>query len=669
MVSRRRRTAYGLLGLAIVSTLVLAGVLLWLTQTESGRNRIVNTIVTTANGAFEGRGRLVIGELRSTNPRSIDARNVQLVDSAGVPILTVSRMRARLGLRAMLGGLVHISSMQLDTVRLDLAADFTGPFNLQYLLLGDPDRPPSPPRAQRLGDDVFIDEVVLRNGTIVVTLPWEPHESFVGSERDSVIAYRDSTSVLIRREGGLLERRTITIRHLAGHDLHALTADDSPGRMVIDTADLDVSEPPVTVRDVQGDVVWYDDSLTFDAGRVMLPDSRLAAAGVIKWGQEGPVRYDVNIDGADVALSDINWTWPLLPMEGRATAQVRMRTLENPDHLEVALTALEASAMQSSVSGEVAMVVEPRDFLLHDVALSFDPMSTALAARLTEELLPPELDGRITGRFVAREGGSLDALRIDTLQLAFDDATTPGARSRVRASGVVAIGVNPTAQDLRFTDLFVDLRTVRTVVPDLPEMVNGSVSGRGRLASVSLESADVRDLTLQWTDNEGHVSAVTGRSAVRWGGGDYARRCRARVRPGGPGRVRAPRHRLCRAWCVARLVRRQWLARQHAVRRLGHARRTRCRCAERRRMVWHAHGAGHLHELEGRCRAHRGLAERTRVAGGRHGTDHAHRGHHARIRARCRCAGGHRSRDGRIDTAGRRGAHPILVVRARHVGK
>ncbi len=518
MVSRRRRTAYGLLGFAIASTLILAGVLLWLTQFESGRNRIVDTIVTAANDAFDGRGRLVIGELRSTNPRSLDARNVQLVDSAGVPILSVSRLRARLGVRALFGGMVRITSMQLDTVRLDLAADFTGPFNLQWLLLGDPDRPPSLPRAQRVGDDVFIEDVVLRHGTIVVTLPWEPHESFVGAERDSVIAFRDSTSDLIRRDGGLLERRTITIRHLAGHDLHAITAGDAPGRIVIDSADLDVSEPPVTVRDVQGDVVWYNDSLTFDAGRVMLPDSRLAAAGVIKWGQEGPVRYDVNIDGADVALSDINWTWPLLPLEGRATAQVRLRTLENPEHLEVALTALNASAMQSSVTGELAMVVQPRDFLLHDVALSFDPLSTALAARLTEDLLPPELEGRISGRFVAREGGSLDALRIDTLQLAFDDATTPGARSRVRASGVVAIGVNPTAQDLRFTDLFVDLRTVRTVVPDLPEMVNGSVSGRGRLASVSLESADVRDLTLQWTDNLGHVSAITGRSAVRWGG-------------------------------------------------------------------------------------------------------------------------------------------------------
>lgn len=518
MVGRRRRAARwsGLLVLGVVAMVVV--VLLWFTQTVGGRERVLRTIVNTANRAFDGRGELRIGSLSSIDPRALVLRDVQLVDTLGASILSVGRVRGRLSVRDALRGVVRISALELDSVRLDLRADFSGPFNLQWLLLGDPDAPPPPAREQRLGDDVRIDDLVLRDGEMMITLPWEPHPLFVGTERDSVTAYRDSLYTLIRVPGGILEQRTITIRTLVAHDVHAITPDNAPGRLVLDSAQLTVSEPPVIVHDAQGVVVWYSDSLTFDAGRVLLPDSRLAAAGVINWGQEGPVRYDVRIDAPDVALADINWTWPVLPLSGRASAKVRMRTMDNPDHLEVMLTELDASAMDSRVTGEVSMIAEVKDFLLYDVGLRFDPMSTALAARLTEDLLPPELDGRITGRFVAREGGSLTALRIDTLLMAFEDANTPGARSRVRAGGVVALGVNPSARDLRVTDLFIDLRTVRTVVPDLPELVNGTISGSGRIASASLDGADARDLTLQWTDDQGHVSTVTGRSALRWGG-------------------------------------------------------------------------------------------------------------------------------------------------------
>ncbi len=518
MRSRKRRLALWLGGLALGSVVLIGATLLWITQSEGGRSRVLNTLVNAANGAFDGRGRLEIGEVRRISRSGFDLRNVRLVDTLGAPILSIGRAQGALAVRNLFGGVVRIRQLTLDSVRLDLRQDFTGPFNLQWLILGDPDAPPPPPRAQRLGDDVRIDEIMLRDGEIVITMPWEPHPLFVGAERDSVIAAFDSLYTLIRRPGGMLEQRTITIRALAGHDLHAVTADDAPGRMVIDSADLDVSVPPVTVRDVRGDVVWYADSLTFDASRVNLPDSRLAARGTVFWGLPDAVRYSATIDARDVALADINWTWPVLPESGRATAQVSLRTMENPEHLEVAMTDLDATTMNSSIRGDITIIAEPRDLLLRDVALVFDPMTTALAARLTEDLLPPELDGRISGRFIALQGGSLEALRIDTLQLAFDDAVTRGARSRVAVSGVVALGVNPTASDLRFTDLFIDLRTVRTVVPDLPEVVNGSVRGNGRIASASLDGADVRDLRLQWTDDQGHVSAVTGRSALRWGG-------------------------------------------------------------------------------------------------------------------------------------------------------
>ncbi len=513
-----KRVAGGL-ALALVAVLVVAlGGVLWLTGTDGGRSRALGIVIEAANGAFDGRGRLEARRLVSVRPGAIELEDVRLVDSAGVPILRAARVRGVLSLPALWSGLVRIPRLELDSVQFDLRQDFTGPFNIQWLLAGDP-LDTSPPRVgRRLGDDVRIDEIVLRNGTVDARYPWAPHPLFVTqAERDSVIAVHDSLHELIRVGDRFLERRTVAVALLRGHDLVLITPDDAPGSLVIDSASLDVSDPPVAVRALQGELRWYDDSLAFSASEVRLPDSRLAARGVLSWYEPGPVRYDVAIDAPDVALSDINWTWPVLPAEGRAQAAVRLRTLENPDHLEVTITGLEAQTMDSRITGELTMVSEVRDFLLRDVAIAFEPLTTALAARLTEDALPPELEGRLTGRFVAREGGSLTALRIDTLQFAFDDALVPGARTRLRASGVVALGVNPTATDVRIADVSVDLRSVRTLVPDLPPLVNGTVSGSGRVASASLDAADLRDLTLQWTDEAGNVSSVTGRSAVRWG--------------------------------------------------------------------------------------------------------------------------------------------------------
>lgn len=522
MSGRRRvvkRVSIGL-ALTIIALLVaVAGGVWWITGTEAGRGRVLPTLLRVANGAFDGRGRLEVGRLVSATPRNLVLADVQLVDSAGVPILRARTVRGAVSVRELWAGVVRMSRLELDSVHLDLHQGATGPFNLQYLLLGDTaDRtPPAPGR--RLGDDVRIDELVLRDGVVDVRYPWEPHPLFVtAAERDSVTALRDSLHDLIRVGEQLFERRVITIAELRAHALHVITPDDAPGSLVLDTVALAVSDPPVSVRQVRGDVRWYPDSLTFDARAVQLPASQLTALGVISWALPGPVRYDVAIEGTDIALSDIQWTWPVLPSDGRARARVRMRTLENPDHLEVTLTELEATAMSSRITGDIAMTAEVRDFLLHDVALAFDPLSTALAARLSEDALPPELNGSITGRFVAKEGGSLDALRIDTLQFTFDDATVRGARSRMRASGTVAIGVNPVATNMQVADVSVDLRSVRTIVPDLSPLVNGTVSGSARIASASLDAADVRDLALDWTDDEGNVSSVSGRSAVRWTG-------------------------------------------------------------------------------------------------------------------------------------------------------
>ena len=510
-----------LLGVALLLTtgLVLGGLLAaWLTGTTAGRARVLALATDAANGVFDGRATLAAARLVSARPNAIELADVRLRDSTGAAVVRAARVRGALDLGALTRGVIRLPRLELDSAQLDLRQDSVGPFNLQWVLVGDTANRP-PPGPPGLGDDVRIDALVLRDAVVEVRVPWAPHPLFATqAERDSVIALRDSLHDLTRVGSGFIERRVVGIRALYARDVALVTPDDAPGRLQIDSAMLTVSDPPVAVRALSGRVRWYDDSLTFDAPSVRLPESRLAARGVLGWGEPGPVRYDVAIDAPDVALDDINWTWPVLPREGRARATVRLRTLENPDNLEVTLRALDASAMNSRVTGEITMVSEVRDFLLRDVALAFDPLSTTLANRLSEDVLPAELDGAFTGRFVARAGGPLTALRIDTLRFEFADAVVPGARSRLRARGTVAIGPDPRARDVQVDEVAVDLRSVAPLVPSWPAGLGGTVRAQGTVAAASLEAVDLRGVQASWEDSAGRITRASGTLAARWTG-------------------------------------------------------------------------------------------------------------------------------------------------------
>ena len=514
-----RRWVFGVFALVggLATVAVLAG--LWLTRTEAGRARVVSWVTSAANGVFDGRATLTIGRVASLLPSNLVLEDVALRDSAGVPVLSARHVQGALSVRDLRRGLVRIPRLALDSVRLDLRQDSVGPFNLQWVIRGDTTRvqPPGPPG---LGDDVRIEALTLRHAVIEARYPWAPHPLFTtAAERDSVTALRDSLHDIARVGSGYIETRRITIPALFARDLIAITPTDAPGSLVIDSAQLGVSDPPVSVRGVRGTVQWYDDSLTFAAPEVRLPASRLQARGVIAWGLPGPVRYDVAIDAPDVALDDINWTWPVMPREGRARATVRLRTLDNPDHLEVALRDLEATAMSSQITGELTMVAEVRDFLLRDVALAFSPLTTSLANQLTENVLPPEIEGRFEGRFVARDGGSLDSLRIDTLRFVFDDARAPGAQSHLRAEGTVAIGPAPRARDVRIQEFALDLRSAQPLVAEWPTGLGGMLTASGLVRRASLDAADLQDLLVQWTDPAGRATTVRGQLAAQWSGG------------------------------------------------------------------------------------------------------------------------------------------------------
>jgi translocation and assembly module TamB len=504
-------------GLAVAAVVVVGGAVggyLGVTGTAGGRRWLADIVARQADSAFAGRARLTIGTLEAIGPRRVVARDVALLDSAGVAVVAVRRLEGTLTTRALLRRAVHLSSLELEGVTLDLRRDFAGPFNLAYMLAGDTTA--ARDTAPGFGDDLRIDRLAVSDAEIRTQAPWAPPAVFTGAARDSVIAVRDSLHDLVTLPEGFLERRRIVVARLVAHEAIITRPDGAPSSLAIDSVRGAISDPPVTITGGAGRVAWTPDSLQLDFPALALPHSTGSARGVVSWAEPGPVRFDVAVE-VEAGLADLTWIWPALPEAGRGTARVRMRTLEDPNDLEFAITALDVAAMDSRVRGDVTVVVRVADLLLRAVDLTFEPLSAALASRLSEGGVPPEVRGRFTGRFVAARGGPLTDLAIDRLDARFLDAAVPGATSSLRLSGRIGVGVAPMARDLRVEAADLDLRSLGPLAPSLPAL-DGRLALRGLVRSAGLDHADVRGADATWVDGVGNVSVIRGDVRARFAG-------------------------------------------------------------------------------------------------------------------------------------------------------
>ena len=122
-----------------------------------------------------------------------------------------------------------------------------------------------------------------------------------------------------------------------------------------------------------------------------------------------------------------------------------MRTLESADDAEYALSKLDMSSMASHITGGIDVIVRPADMLLQQRGPHVRPLGIDLMRRLSYGAVPDSVKGSVEGRLVAATGGPLTRFAIDRLDARFLDARVPGAVSTVRASGMVGLGVEPTA--------------------------------------------------------------------------------------------------------------------------------------------------------------------------------------------------------------------------------
>lgn len=487
------------------------------TKTAVGRGWLLETLNTRTATLFGSRGRLRIGVIREIGPRALVADDVAIVDTAGIPVISARHVEGTLEFSALWSKAIRIRTLALTGVRLDLRKDFTGPFNIAYILSGDTTRH----RADTLpgfGDDVTIAALDVRDATVDVVAPWSPNAIFTGTARDSVIAAYDRLHDLQRTDRGLLVRRHIVLSHVAAHDAVIRDPKRGAASLNVDTLQGTISDPPVTIAQAAGRLSWTSDSLILDLPAIRLPQSSGSAVGTVSWYTRGPVRYDVRVR-AKAGLRDLQWIWDALPLSGGGSADVHLRTLADANDAEYAIQHLDVSAMESHVTGDITVTSRPASLELSAVDLRFAPMSSALLRRLSYDAVPATVRGTLTGRLVARVGGPLRALRVDDLDARFVDANVPGAVSTLRARGLVSIGAAPSGSNALVMGARIDLRSVRALDSALPA-IDGIVSGGGTIAYADLARADVRNVDLTWTDAAGHVSRVRGDARVAYASRD-----------------------------------------------------------------------------------------------------------------------------------------------------
>jgi len=515
MTARQRRFWWA----AAVITVLLGGPsLAYIVSTDSasGRRFLLGVVEKQTNAIFKGRATLKIGSLREIGATHVTATDVSLLDSAGAVVVHVDSLDATIAVgRLLFDKAIRLRTLSIRGFTLNVQQDVGHPFNISYILVGDPTVKSSGPPGY--GSNIQIDALTISDAAITTVIPWAPNRVFVGAARDSVTAVRDSLHDLIRTPTGLFERRRILLDRVVARDGIITQPDKKPSSMLLDTLRGTISDPPVRLVDLRGRLEWTPDSMHLDLPEVKLPASTGSAVGTVAWNNPGPVRYDVLMK-VQAGLSDLRWIWDVLPESGTGTSTIRMRTLENPENAEYTLSPLDVQTMDSRVTGSISVVTKPADLLLHNVDLAFVPLQSTLARRLSYGVLPDTVRGTFEGRLKAVAGGSLRAFAIDTLNMRFTDARIPGAVSSVTMGGVVALGAAATARDLTVSQLFVDLRSVAQFSPTAPKL-DGTLSGRAHVIAASLQSASLEQLALVWKDAKGNTSALRGDLRVGFGGG------------------------------------------------------------------------------------------------------------------------------------------------------
>jgi translocation and assembly module TamB len=511
-MARRRYVAIAsaamLLGVGLIAGLIVVS----LTRTSYGQERVRSYIETRLASRVQGTmyiGRISGGFLTGVTIDSLEirGRDDSLFIATG-PVTVEYDPRDIFDRRILLQRLV----VERPVVNLTQYAN--GEWNWRRIF---PDRPRGRVTStldRGFGDYIVADTAIVHDGTLVLTLPWEPDERLSRAQRDSSIETNlERADIEIRRrDDGFARTRRWTQAQASGG---VRWSDPQRAGHSFDVRSLSVheSDPPLQIVSANGAVRVLGDSLWLDVPHFDLPGSTGRAEGKVVWGSDLPMRYDVRIRGDSVSLSDLNWVYATLPISGGGSMDLHIRNADDLDVMEYALTNMDVRTTGSHLRGAMTFGVGDPVLSVTDVDMRASPLDFRFIETLSGGPLPVPWAGTINGTVRAR-GGPLTRFQVDDAVFTFADANVPGAVSRGSASGGLNI-LQPALAVFHGLDVQLeqlDLRSIQHLYPLFPP-VGGIASGRALLDS-SWMDVRFRNADITHTVGADPVSRVTGAGRI-----------------------------------------------------------------------------------------------------------------------------------------------------------
>jgi translocation and assembly module TamB len=512
---RWAKVALGALGGVAV---LLAAALLFLTQTDAGRERVRRFVYARLQASAHGIVKM--GPVRGTLLTGARIDGLVITDSTGAPFFRADTVVLGYSLLPLLRQRIELSGVRLvrPVVVLDRRPGLA--WNFSRIFPSDTTKPPT---RQGFGAWIAVRGLEVADGRVLVRNEWLPPDSLRGARRDSAVAGALSPAnrqLVVRVPGGFQSIQDY--RRLNGRFDRLRLAHPDSAAMVFDVGRLSLlalpfRPPAADVRELAGRIIRSGDTVTAERLRLAFPGTRATLEGTYN-SASGDLR--ASVAAPRLAFADLRWAYTPLPERGGGS--LRLGVDRRGERTRVVAREMRLAVDRARLAGHLDLAFGD-SLRLGPSDLRFTSLDTRLIRRIAPAVDPPR-EGTLDGRLAL--AGRPEALRVDG-DVAFTERAS--GTSRVLADGVVGTAGGFSARGLRLRFDPVQLALVGTAGPDIP--VGGAITGSATLTGSTRQGFDFRaDLA--------HRDASTGRSrvladgaVVRRAGGFAARGLEVRLDP------------------------------------------------------------------------------------------------------------------------------------------
>jgi hypothetical protein len=453
------------------------GALSSLVGTGAGRTLLARVSEAAVRQLFTGT--IEIANVRGSLLTGVTLDQVRLFDADSTLVAWLPRADLSYNPFDLAAGRIVLLAFELDRPVINIVQHPSGRLNIEELLrLRGPDTGPHGPATL-----ILFRNVRVTDGS--VTLRLQARRPEPGDTSREIASGGPNGRLRIRRFEHVDTRLAV---------LQLSTPRERGVRIDVSQLAVEISDPPVRLVDVVGQLRVIHDSLELGLARVRLPGSALREArGLLSWPHD-TLLYDLRLHADSATLRDfrfIDRRFAGRPGGGVVSGDVRVRS-HGGRVLEVGLDPLRLADAGGTLAGRLTAfsVADSGLVALQDADLEARNFDLEFARPFVDTL---PFAGRLTGHTVA--SGPLGLLALET-DWSFRDSLVPGwPESRVRGKGAV----NLTAADgLRFESFAVeaaslDLGTVALLAPAV--QLHGTLDAAGTLTGPLHDAQFVGRLT------------------------------------------------------------------------------------------------------------------------------------------------------------------------------